>query len=75
MMICDKRQSTYQYISSNDIGICIDSTKNIKDTLIRLCEDVNRIKEYQVKAFEFGKKNHSINSVSHKLYSDFCKMI
>lgn len=75
MMICDNRQSTYQYISSNDIGICIDSTKNIKDTLIRLCEDVTRIKEYQIKAFEFGKNNHSINSVSQKLYCDFCKMI
>lgn len=75
MMICDKRQSTYQYINNNNIGICIDSTKKIKDTLIHLYDDIAQIKEYQIKAFEFGKKNHSINSVSQKLYRDFCKMI
>lgn len=71
LIICDKRQSTYQYLKKYDLAFCVDSRKQIENMLNTIYVDSTKINEYGKKAFKYGKINHSIDVVSETLVKDF----
>lgn len=75
MCICENRQGGYAYISSNDLGICIDSPSKIKESLMRIISDPSIINRYREKAHEFGLAHHNSTDVSIATYKEFCELI
>ena len=75
MMVCDERQSTYQYLKKGDLAIFVNSLENIENTLVDIYNNKAIIDEKRNKAFMYGKENHSIEIVSNMLYSDFVNIV
>lgn len=71
MAICDKEQSGLAYLKRNDAAICITDPDSIYNELLKLQKDNAILIEYQHKAFEIGRRNHSRERINEMLKDDF----
>lgn len=75
MCICEDKQTGYDYIYSNDLGICIDSPSKIKESLMNIISDPSIINKYRKNAHNFGLKHHSRELVNAETYREFCEIV
>lgn len=75
LAICSKESSPYKYLKAEDAAICIADASEIKKTLLHLLEFPEQIKEYAMKAWECGARNHNAKIIIKELKADFKSMI
>lgn len=75
MAICDEKQAGGAYLKRNGCSICVNSIKDIDSTLQAILDNPDMLIEYQHKAFEVGRKNHSKEGTANGFYQDFCDVI
>jgi len=71
MAVCWKNHSGYLYLKREKAALCINSFKDIVDTLNRIVDKPNIINEYAEAAYNCGKNNHEKTKVQSQLLSDF----
>ena len=69
LAICWDKHAGYQYLKSNDAAFCCPNYQSIYPTLKSICDTPHLIIDYQKKAFNCGKNNHS-RDVIHKRMLD-----
>lgn len=75
MAIAWKEHSGLTYLKRENAAICIDDINELQNVLEDLCENSNKILEYQYKAWKCGIMNHQAESVRKQLYDDFTEVI
>ena len=75
MCICEEKQGGHEYISKNDIGICVSHPSKIRETLLNIMNTPAIVEEYRLKAHNFGLKNHNREDINAETYRDFCSLI
>lgn len=71
LAICWEGSSPYKYLVKEDAAICIHNLSDIKKVLTKLIENPAVIKEYQIKSWECGVRNHNISDINLMLKTDF----
>lgn len=69
--ICWEHHAGYQYLLENDAAFCCPSYQKILPLLQRICDTPSLITEYQRKAYECGRKNHSREKIQGQLMCVF----
>lgn len=67
--------ASIDYLKKNNAAIVIDEIDKIEETLNNLINNPILIKDYGDKAWEFGKKNHSIQNIQESLLLYFEQLI
>lgn len=67
--------SAMEYLRENDAAIVETDPKQFEGLIKKLVYSKDMIKEYSLKAWECGKRNHRIQDIQNRLYCDFCKLI
>lgn len=75
MAICWKHHSGYVYLKNEEAAICIDSIKNIKQTLENIVNNKIIVEKYAEKAWQCAKRNHDKDIVQKQLKSDLASLI
>lgn len=71
MAICWEKHCGYQYLKSNDAAFCCPDYKSILPQLMQIVENPKLINEYQKKAYDCGKQNHSRDVIQKQLLEVF----
>lgn len=75
LAIGDTSLASINYLLKNDAAIIVGNENSIKDKLIEIQNNPTILKEYAVKGWELGVKNHKLSSVRNKFYNDLDKLI
>lgn len=75
MAICDSMQAGGAYLRRNDCAICVNDLKELYATLLKILDNPQVLIDFQHRAFEVGRKNHSQDVISADLKNDFEKLI
>lgn len=68
---CWKNHSGLTYLKKEDAAICVSSVGELKEILIKICNDHKIVEEYSQKAFLCAKRNHIRKKVQEMLLEDF----
>lgn len=75
LAICDPKQAGGAYLRRNDAAICINSKNEINPMLNAIVSNPQMIIDYQHKAFELGRRCHSMDDNNQNVISDFRDLI
>lgn len=75
MAICWEKHAGYQYLKDKDAAFCCPNYQSILPQLQEICNTPTLITEYQKKAYECGKRNHSRDMIQSQLSSKFEEII
>ncbi|GAA6255750.1 hypothetical protein F070042J6_16020 [Bacteroides sp. f07] len=75
MAICDDKQAGGSYLRRNECAICVHDLKTMEQVLRDIWSDKNNLIQMQHKAFEVGRKNHLLETVSQGIRNDFWSLI
>lgn len=67
--------SAMDYLRRNDGAIVETDTKKFDSLIKELIYDEKKILEYGRKAWECGVRNHRIQDIQRRIFSDFCEII
>lgn len=67
--------ASMKYLKNNDAAIVVNDLNDLDQAVERLADDENVICEYGHRAWECGKKNHSISVIQDMVYRDFCSLV
>lgn len=69
------KTASMDYLERYDVGIVQSDDKCLEQTVRELLNNRDKILEYGKKAWNCGVKNHDIQKIQNKIYSDFCNII
>lgn len=75
MAICDEKQGGYVFLKNNDIAFCVSRLKDVKGTLLTVCNEPAEIVKYKQKAYEFCKTNMDLKVIQGKIKEDFIEIV
>lgn len=75
MAICDDKQAGFAYLKRNDAAICVSDISKIDQAVKKIVLDKNYVIDYQHKAFDVGRKNHSRDNNTKMICEDFNKAL
>jgi UDP-N-acetylglucosamine:LPS N-acetylglucosamine transferase len=75
MAICDKLQGGYEYLEREDAAICVSDTKMLKNTILGLINNPDKIIAYAQKARDLVKRNHLEEIISKSIKEDFLTVL
>lgn len=67
--------ASIDYLHKNNIAIVATSESQIYERLLEISNDLNKIQEYSIKAWDFGLVNHDINTIQSNLLLDIQHLI
>lgn len=71
LAICWSESSPYKYLEKEDAAICISDLSGIKEVLLDLYNNKQKISQYSKKAWDCGVRNHNAKDVIKGLKEDF----
>lgn len=63
-----------EYLRCNDAAIVETDVDKFEEQIENLIKNPQKIKEYALKAWECGKRNHRIQDIQKMLFDDFCSI-
>lgn len=75
MAICDKLQGGYEYLEREDAAICVSDPKMLKNTILGLINNPDKIIAYAQKARDLVKRNHLEEIISKSIKEDFLTVL
>ncbi len=63
------------YLKENDAAIVVSDLENLDGIFTKLATNRSLISEYSLKAWECGKRNHSIEKIQSMIYKDFLEQV
>lgn len=73
--IGDERIAPIEYLRENDAAVICNSYDEIEKALSLLVNDVDKIQEYGLKAFECGKRNHNEEQIKETFVKTFLRAV
>lgn len=70
-----KKSASINYLLKNDAAIIVNNKRDISNSIIYLINNPDKIREYEQKSWNCGKRNHQISEIQSKLYSDLINLI
>ena len=67
--------ASLKYLETNDCGLTIYRTSELKNTLSRIIHNKDEISAYAKRAWECGFKNHKIEIIQNRLLQDFYSVL
>lgn len=67
--------SAMEYLRKNEAAIVETDPKKFKQLITSIINNPEKIKEYGLKAWECGKRNHQIDEIQSMLYNDLSNLI
>ena len=75
MAICWDKQAGYQYLKEHDAAFCVSSYDDIEPMLKRISVSSSIIGEYERKAWQCGRENHSNKMIQAQIRETFNKVL
>ena len=69
--ICWAKSAPFRYLQAEDAAICISDPDKIQMQIQQLVDNPELIREYGIKSWKCGKKNHDIQQITEELKKDF----
>lgn len=75
LAVCWNHHCGYQYLRDNDAAFCVDNYSDILPMLQRIVENPSLVQNYAQKAYECGRKNHTLERIQKQIRDKFEELI
>lgn len=75
MAISWDEHSGYRYLKDNDAAFCVASYSELLPVLQKIADNPQIITDYQIKAYNCGKRNHSKELIQNQILTEFSAIV